>query len=830
MEPLTDSKSTICDRVEYNHSKPKALLLYVQALIRSVDYLLTQSVRMGRMAIRKHSLILFFLVFIGIVLFSSLSSARILVISPHPDDDIITAAGIIYQAVNRGEFVQIVFITNGDIHGTELGYQRQTEAVNAQVEHLGTIEDDLIFLGYPDENLREIFDYYPGQDDSFTTWFGQSTTYGNRGLGRTDYHSYRFGSPAQYNRHNMLLDLEDIVSNFMPDHIFTVSEFDQHSDHSTSYELLNLALLSVSENHPDYRPTVHKTIVHSSGSWPEGQDPTSYFSEVPNLSQTDLTWTNRESIDVPLSMQSTNYPCNPKYLAVSEHQSQGGTTGFLGLFIHKDEFFWVENLLSINQPPTINAGIGQTVVEGELVYLDGSGSSDPDGDPLTYQWQQTAGILVDLSDSTIANPTFISPSGLTQDEVLTFDLVVSDGELSSVADSVNITVQAGNPTNYNIASLATVTASSETPLYDQLAVKATDGVIDGYPGDYTCEWATAGEGSGAWIQLSWDVPYSVDRIIFYDRPNTNDHIESATLSFGDGSSLAVGSLNNYGMGVEYTFTPKVITSLTLTVDEVSSSTANIGLAEVEIFGSEDQGGNHAPVADAGIGQTVVEGELVYLDGSGSSDPDGDPLTYQWQQTAGILVDLSDSTIANPTFISPSGLTQDEVLTFDLVVSDGELSSVADSVNITVQAGNPTNYNIASLATVTASSETPLYDQLAVKATDGVIDGYPGDYTCEWATAGEGSGAWIQLSWDVPYSVDRIIFYDRPNTNDHIESATLSFGDGSSLAVGSLNNYGMGVEYTFTPKVITSLTLTVDEVSSSTANIGLAEVEIFGSED
>jgi len=94
--------------------------------------------------------------------------------------------------------------------------------------------------------------------------------------------------------------------------------------------------------------------------------------------------------------------------------------------------------------------------------------------------------------------------------------------------------------------------------------------------------------------------------------------------------------------------------------------------------------NHAPVANAGSDQTVIERTEVLLDGSGSSDPDGDELLYQWRQTGGVQVSLMDEWDMNPSFLAPDGLTQDELLTFELVVSDRELNSSPDMVAVTVQ--------------------------------------------------------------------------------------------------------------------------------------------------
>jgi hypothetical protein len=63
-----------------------------------------------------------------------------------------------------------------------------------------------------------------------------------------------------------------------------------------------------------------------------------------------------------------------------------------------------------NNPPIANAGPDREVPELSAVALDGSGSFDPDGDPLTYSWSQTAGPEVTLSDSTAVSPSFITPS------------------------------------------------------------------------------------------------------------------------------------------------------------------------------------------------------------------------------------------------------------------------------------------------------------------------------------------------------------------------------------------------------------------------------------
>jgi MYXO-CTERM domain-containing protein len=87
-----------------------------------------------------------------------------------------------------------------------------------------------------------------------------------------------------------------------------------------------------------------------------------------------------------------------------------------------------------------------------------------------------------------------------------------------------------------------------------------------------------------------------------------------------------------------------------------------------------------PVADAGAAQSVAPLAHVLLDGSKSSDPYGQPITYAWTQTGGPAVKLSTSgENATAQFDAPAEGAQ---LTFQLVVNNGELSSDPQTVTVT----------------------------------------------------------------------------------------------------------------------------------------------------
>lgn len=90
--------------------------------------------------------------------------------------------------------------------------------------------------------------------------------------------------------------------------------------------------------------------------------------------------------------------------------------------------------------------------------------------------------------------------------------------------------------------------------------------------------------------------------------------------------------------------------------------------------------NEAPVAKAGPNLLVNEGTTIALDGSASSDPDNDSLSFKW--TAPDAITLSSTNDMNPTFTTPEVMKNTDY-TFTLVVNDGKADSPPSSVTITV---------------------------------------------------------------------------------------------------------------------------------------------------
>lgn len=86
-----------------------------------------------------------------------------------------------------------------------------------------------------------------------------------------------------------------------------------------------------------------------------------------------------------------------------------------------------------------------------------------------------------------------------------------------------------------------------------------------------------------------------------------------------------------------------------------------------------------PIAEAGLGLIAYVGDTVILDGSASSDPEADAVTYTWSQVGGPPTQLQQGDTAQPRFLVEAPGT----LRYSLVVSDGTSDSVADVVEVVV---------------------------------------------------------------------------------------------------------------------------------------------------
>ncbi len=285
-----------------------------------------------------------------------------------------------------------------------------------------------------------------------------------------------------------------------------------------------------------------------------------------------------------------------------------------------------------NQPPVANGGPDQTVDEEAPVTLDGSGSSDPDSDPLTYDWTQAAGPAVTLNLTDPVHPTFTAPTVPVGGATLTFQLVVNDGQIDSDPATVNVAVK-----NVNHAPVADAGS-------DQTLAEGSLVMLDG-TGSYDPDTDPL---TYSWVQIP-------DPTVTLVGADTAEPTFTAPFVGAGGETLTF----------ELTVSDET---------DISSDTVNVIVENV----------NHDPVADAGPDQTRDEGTLVSLDGTASSDPDNDPLTYEWVQLSGPTVTLSDPATPTPTFTAPPVVAMASVtLEFELTVDDGFDVVASDTVVITV---------------------------------------------------------------------------------------------------------------------------------------------------
>ncbi len=162
---------------------------------------------------------------------------RLLVLAPHPDDEVLAAAGRIRRTLARGGRVGVVYLTLGDAFDLAAGsplpsqealrrlaLRRMVEARQG-METLGVGRDGLYFLGFPDQGLYPLFTthYYLPYESPYT------------GLSAVAYPgAYRTGLP--YTGKALEETLVSVLESFRPTRILLPSPLDAHRDHqATAY-------------------------------------------------------------------------------------------------------------------------------------------------------------------------------------------------------------------------------------------------------------------------------------------------------------------------------------------------------------------------------------------------------------------------------------------------------------------------------------------------------------------------------------------------------------------------------------------------------------------
>ena len=322
-----------------------------------------------------------------------------------------------------------------------------------------------------------------------------------------------------------------------------------------------------------------------------------------------------------------------------------------------------------NQPPIADAGPNQTVNEGQLVGLDGSNSLDSDDGIASYTWIQTSGPQVTLSDPNGQQLTFTAPDVGSGGDSLTFKLTVSDHNGLQSTDScvVNVT-WLNEPPQANAGLDQTITEGNVVSLDGSYSLDIDDGIA-------SYSWNQI---SGPWVTLS-DPASSQPTFM---APNVEP----------DGVSLTFNLTVTDAGGLQST----------------DSCIVNISW----------QNQPPSAVIDPDYMESI-EGTLVTLDGSASTDSDDGIASYLWTQVEGDPVSISDPTSSVMSFTAPKSDQNGKNLKFKLTVKDvAGLQGTADSSVYVRQNEIPNNPPTAAFSVVTSKKVALFKDNSS--DTDGAI--------------------------------------------------------------------------------------------------------------
>lgn len=141
-------------------------------------------------------------------------------------------------------------------------------------------------------------------------------------------------------------------------------------------------------------------------------------------------------------------------------------------------------------------------------------------------------------------------------------------------------------TTGNLALSAKATASSEVDA-DHSARCVNDGIVRiSGKGSWvsTSNVTFWGEIDYPWVQLTWDEPVSVSRVVIYGLPGHNSsHTAGGVLHFSDGSSVRVLEIPFGGAPRVVTFSERIVTSVRFEITDGDG--AALGLSEIEVYGA-----------------------------------------------------------------------------------------------------------------------------------------------------------------------------------------------------------------------------------------------------
>jgi LmbE family N-acetylglucosaminyl deacetylase len=225
---------------------------------------------------------------------------RILVLSPHCDDETLGLGGTIAQARRNGVPVTVAFLTNGDgfplAAGRELrdvrltpadyvrfAERRQQETLRA-LSALGVDKSSAVFLSYPDRGLIPLWE---------TNW-SAAHPYTSRYTGRTHIpyrRAFRPGAP--HAGESLLADLTRLMATVRPSDIYVTHPDDDHPDHAASAAFAQAALLQARDAGAPWarEARLRYYLVHR-GDWPlpQGRRPNKPLLPPAGLRNVDTRW------------------------------------------------------------------------------------------------------------------------------------------------------------------------------------------------------------------------------------------------------------------------------------------------------------------------------------------------------------------------------------------------------------------------------------------------------------------------------------------------------------------------------------------------------------